>query len=133
MEECSINDSDREECYGRTYKLERAKSKIGRKKKESWRAGTKGRGRDPKPRPVLGDLACLDLPTCLLRPNSWKREAVCMLKLTRRPSLRSFLASGCGEGRLAVDVRLMTTLRQGCSRGKLVSILDLIEGLLDLL
>ena len=95
-------------------------------KEEAFEGGDKGEfGRDPKPRSDLGVPVSRDLPACLPRFNSLKREAVCMLKLTGRrrwSSLRLFLASGCGEERLVGEVRLMT-FRTGVLAGvKLVSI-----------
>lgn len=84
-----------------------------RKKERALKCGDKGEGRDPKPRANLGGPAALILPACLPRSDSLKREAMCILKLMEcraRPSLRLFLASVCGEGRLVGSVRRMTLL-----------------------
>jgi hypothetical protein len=60
--------------------------------------GQRRSGRDPKARSDLEALhRCTCLPACLPISNSWVKEAVCMLELTGRSSLRLFLASGWGK------------------------------------
>jgi hypothetical protein len=83
-----------------------------RKKRGRWKAGTKVKPYGlRKPRSDNGNLAFRQLPACLLRPNSWNREAVRILKLAGRRGrsfLRLFLASWCGVVRLVGDARPMT-------------------------
>jgi hypothetical protein len=64
--------------------------------------GTRNQGR------TVRTLHAPNLPTGLSSFNSSRSEAVCILKLTGRSSLRLFLASGHRGARLVDGVRVMT-------------------------